>query len=111
MLKIGYKASAEQFGTSDLLRFALLAEESGFDSVGVSDHFQPWRHTGGHAPTAFVWLGALAPRRKRVQIGTRVATPTCRYHAALGALLAPTIEGLAPARACLGLGEDDSRNG
>ena len=66
MLRIGYKASAEQFGAGDLLRFALLAEERGFDSIGVSDHFQPWRHTGGHAPNAFVWLGALAARTTRV---------------------------------------------
>ena len=110
MLKIGYKASAEQFGTSDLLRFALLAEECGFDSVGVSDHFQPWRHTGGHAPNAFVWLGALAARTKRVQIGTSVATPTFRYHPALVAQMAATIEGLAPGRAFLGIGTGESMN-
>jgi len=108
MLKIGYKASAEQFGTSDLLRFALLAEECGFDSVGVSDHFQPWRHTGGHAPNAFVWLGAA--RTKRVQIGTSVATPTFRYHPALVAQMAATIEGLAPGRAFLGIGTGESMN-
>ena len=110
MLKIGYKASAEQFGTSDLLGFALLAEECGFDSVGVSDHFQPWRHTGGHAPNAFVWLGALAARTKRVQIGTSVATPTFRYHPALVAQMAATIEGLAPGRAFLGIGTGESMN-
>ena len=110
MLKIGYKASAEQFGTSDLLRFALLAEECGFDTVGVSDHFQPWRHTGGHAPNAFVWLGALAARTKRVQIGTSVATPTFRYHPALVAQMAATIEGLAPGRSFLGIGTGESMN-
>jgi coenzyme F420-dependent glucose-6-phosphate dehydrogenase len=47
MFRIGYKASAEQFRADELLRFALLAEEAGFDSVGVSDHFQLWRHRGG----------------------------------------------------------------
>ena len=46
MLKIGYKASAEQFGPNELLEFSCLAEEVGFDSVFVSDHFQPWKHTG-----------------------------------------------------------------
>ncbi len=50
MLKLGYKASAEQFGPRELLEFAVVAEEVGFDSVMVSDHFQPWRHNGGHAP-------------------------------------------------------------
>ena len=65
-LKLGYKASAEQFGPRELLNFAIEAEECGFDSVWVSDHFQPWRHTGGHAPQAFAWLGAVGERTERV---------------------------------------------
>ena len=52
MLKLGYKASAEQFAPAKLLDFACMAEKLGFDSVFISDHFQPWRHTGGHAPGA-----------------------------------------------------------
>ena len=59
-MRYGYKASAEQFGPRDLLDYSLLAERLGFDTVSVSDHFQPWRHTTGHAPNALVWLGALA---------------------------------------------------
>jgi coenzyme F420-dependent glucose-6-phosphate dehydrogenase len=50
VLKLGYKASAEQFGPRELLDFSCLAEEVGFDSMFVSDHFQPWKHTDGHAP-------------------------------------------------------------
>jgi coenzyme F420-dependent glucose-6-phosphate dehydrogenase len=50
MLKLGYKASAEQFGPTELLQFSRIAEEMGFDSVFISDHFQPWKHHGGHAP-------------------------------------------------------------
>ena len=76
MLKIGYKASAEQFGPSDLLDFCCLAEEVGFDSVFISDHFQPWRHTGGHAPFSFALMGAIGARTSRVLIGTSVVTPT-----------------------------------
>ena len=49
-LTIGYKASAEQFGPRDLVEYAIRAEELGFDTATVSDHFLPWRHTGGHAP-------------------------------------------------------------
>ena len=49
-LKLGYKASAEQFGPRELVELAVLAEQHGMDSVAVSDHFQPWRHNGGHAP-------------------------------------------------------------
>src|SRR5258708_15965951 len=54
MLKLGYKASNEQFAPTELLRYGVLAEECGFDSVFVSDHLQPWRHDGGHAPFALV---------------------------------------------------------
>src|SRR6185295_20309299 len=79
-LRLGYKASAEQFGPVELLDFSVHAEEVGFDSVVVSDHFQPWRHTGGHAPFSFAWLAALGERTKRVRCGTSVVTPTCRYH-------------------------------
>jgi alkanesulfonate monooxygenase SsuD/methylene tetrahydromethanopterin reductase-like flavin-dependent oxidoreductase (luciferase family) len=50
------KASAEQFGPGELLNFSCLAETVGFDSVFVSDHFQPWRHHGGHASFSFSWL-------------------------------------------------------
>lgn len=62
MLKLGYKASNEQFAPTELLRYGVLAEECGFDSVFVSDHLQPWRHDGGHAPFAMSWLGALGAR-------------------------------------------------
>jgi len=62
MIKLGYKASAEQFGPNELLTFSCLAEALGFDSVFVSDHFQPWRHHDGHAPYSFAWLGALGAR-------------------------------------------------
>ena len=58
-LKLGYKASAEQFGPRDLVEFAVLAERAGMDSATVSDHFQPWRHDGGHAPFSLSWLTAV----------------------------------------------------
>jgi coenzyme F420-dependent glucose-6-phosphate dehydrogenase len=109
-MKIGYKASAEQFGAQELLRFGLLAEEFGFDSVTVSDHFQPWRHHGGQAPNAFVWLGALAAQTQRVRLGTSVATPTFRYHPALVAQMAATIQSLAGGRFFLGIGTGESMN-
>jgi coenzyme F420-dependent glucose-6-phosphate dehydrogenase len=79
-LKLGFKASAEQFAPSELLEYSVLAEEVGFDSVWISDHFQPWRHTGGHAPFSLAWLGALGARTHRIIMGTSVLTPTFRYH-------------------------------
>ena len=75
MLKLGYKASAEQFGPTELLQFSRLAEEAGFNSVFISDHFQPWKHHGGHAPFSLAWLGALGAVTSRITIGTSVLTP------------------------------------
>jgi coenzyme F420-dependent glucose-6-phosphate dehydrogenase len=43
-LKLGYKASAEQFAPRELVELAVAAEAHGMDSATVSDHFQPWRH-------------------------------------------------------------------
>ena len=58
----------------------MLAEQLGLDSIGVSDHFQPWRHAGGHSPAVLPWLGALGQRTERALLGTSVLTPILRYH-------------------------------
>jgi coenzyme F420-dependent glucose-6-phosphate dehydrogenase len=110
MLKLGYKASAEQFGPRELLEFGVIAEQVGFDSVMVSDHFQPWRHHGGHAPYSLAWLAALGERTSRVTIGTSVATPTFRYHPAVVAQAMGTIALLNPGRTILGVGTGESLN-
>ncbi|HEU5314976.1 MAG TPA: glucose-6-phosphate dehydrogenase (coenzyme-F420) [Chloroflexota bacterium] len=109
-LKLGYKASAEQFGPQELLDFAVHAERAGFDSVFVSDHFQPWRHTGGHAPFSFAWLGALGARTERIVMGTSVVTPTFRYHPTVVAQAAGTLGCLFPGRFVLGIGSGESLN-
>lgn len=110
MLKFGYKASAEQFGPRELLEFSCLAEAVGFDSVFVSDHFQPWKHTGGHAPFSFAWLGALGAKTTRVEIGTSVATPTFRYHPSVVAQAFGTLGVMFPGRVILGVGTGESLN-
>jgi coenzyme F420-dependent glucose-6-phosphate dehydrogenase len=110
LLKVGYKASAEQFGPRELLEFSCLAEDVGFDSVFVSDHFQPWKHTGGHAPFSFAWLAALGAMTRRVQIGTSVATPTFRYHPSVVAQAFGTLGAMYPDRVVLGVGTGESIN-
>ncbi len=110
MIKIGYKASAEQFGPSDLLRFSVLAEKHGFDSVFISDHFQPWRHTGGHAPFSLSWMGALGASTSRIRIGTSVLTPTFRYHPSIIAHAFGTLGAMFPGRIILGIGTGESLN-
>ncbi|HTK10949.1 MAG TPA: TIGR03557 family F420-dependent LLM class oxidoreductase, partial [Ktedonobacteraceae bacterium] len=109
-LKFGYKASAEQFGPRELLEFAVEAEESGFDSVWISDHFQPWRHTNGHAPFAPAWMGAVGARTSRIVMGTSVLTPTFRYPPAVVAQAFGTLGVLFPERVILGVGSGESLN-
>jgi coenzyme F420-dependent glucose-6-phosphate dehydrogenase len=110
MIKLGYKASAEQFGPRDLLEFSQLAEQVGLDSVAVSDHFQPWRHKTGHAPNSLVWLGALAEATERVEMLTSVLTPTMRYHPSIVAQSFGTLGCLAPGRVVLGVGTGEAMN-
>ena len=110
MLKFGYKASAEQFGPNALLAYAVLAEQTGFDSAFVSDHFQPWRHNGGHAPFALSWLGAAGARTSRIVLGTSVLTPTFRYHPSIVAQCFGTLGAMFPGRIILGIGTGESLN-
>ena len=110
MLKIGYKASAEQFAPRPLLEFAVQAEVLGFDSVMLSDHFQPWRYTDGHSPFSLAWLAALGERTTRVQMGTSVMTPTFRLHPSVVAHAFATLGCLYPGRVILGVGTGESLN-
>jgi coenzyme F420-dependent glucose-6-phosphate dehydrogenase len=110
LLRLGYKASAEQFGPNELLDFSVLAEQRGFDSVFISDHFQPWRHTGGHAPFSLAWLGALGARTSRILMGTSVLTPSFRYHPSVVAQAFATLGVMFPERVVLGMGTGESLN-
>ena len=109
-LQIGYKASAEQFGPRELVEFAVQAEQLGLDSVTVSDHFQPWRHNGGHAPFAIAVMTAVGERTSRVLIGTSVMTATFRYNPAVIAQAFATMGCLYPERIMLGLGTGEALN-
>jgi coenzyme F420-dependent glucose-6-phosphate dehydrogenase len=109
-LKIGYKASAEQFGPRDLVEYAVRAEELGLDSVWASDHFLPWRHNGGHAPHALTWMAVVGERTNRVQIGTSVLTPTYRYNPAVLAQELATMALLFDGRVALGVGTGEALN-
>lgn len=109
-LKIGYKASAEQFAPRELVEYAVLAEKSGLDSVWISDHFQPWRHEGGHAPFSLSWLSAVGERTERVLLGTSVLTATFRYNPAVVAHAFATLGVLYPDRIALGIGSGEALN-
>ncbi|MQA05718.1 MAG: glucose-6-phosphate dehydrogenase (coenzyme-F420) [Streptosporangiales bacterium] len=109
-ISIGYKVSAEQFAPRELVELGVSAEQHGFDSVLVSDHYQPWRHEGGHAPFALTWMSAVGERTERILIGTSVLTPTFRYNPAVIAQAFGTMGCLYPGRVLLGIGTGEALN-
>jgi hypothetical protein len=109
-VRIGYKASAEQFTARQLVDFTVQAERLGFDSAFISDHFQPWRHTGGHAPFALAWIAAAGERTSRLVLGTSVMTPHYRYNPAVIAQAFGTLGSLFPNRVVLGVGSGEALN-
>jgi coenzyme F420-dependent glucose-6-phosphate dehydrogenase len=109
-VRFGYKASAEQFDPVTLLDYSRRAEQAGLEMIGVSDHFQPWRHHGGHAPAAMTWLGAAGQRTESAVLGTSVLTPTLRYHPSVVAQSFATLGCLTPGRVFLGVGTGEALN-
>lgn len=109
-LRLGFKASAEQFDPRELVEIAVAAEAHGMDSVTVSDHFQPWRHEGGHAPFSLAWMAAVGERTSSITIGTSVMTPTFRYNPAVIAQAFATMGCLYPGRIFLGVGSGEALN-
>lgn len=109
-LKIGYKASAEQFDPRELVEIAVQAEQHGMESVFVSDHFQPWRHKGGHAPFSLAWMAAVGERTSTITMGTSVMTPTFRYNPAVIAQAFASLGVLYPGRVILGVGTGEALN-
>src|SRR3954449_9329872 len=109
-VRIGYKASAEQFDPSTLLENTRLAEAAGLEIVATSDHFQPWRHREGHSPAALPWLGAATQATSSALLGTSVLTPTLRYEPAIVAQAFATLGCLAPGRVFLGVGTGEAMN-
>ena len=109
-IRFGYRAVAEQYSPTELLDFAVRAENQGFEFISISDHFHPWFHKGGHAPFAWVWIASAAERTKRVMIGTGVTTPINRFHPAIVAQCFATLGSMYPGRVYLGLGTGEAMN-
>ncbi|NHN56229.1 glucose-6-phosphate dehydrogenase (coenzyme-F420) [Calidifontibacter sp. DB0510] len=109
-IKLGYKASAEQFDPRELVELGVAAEAHGMQSAFVSDHFQPWRHEGGHAPFAIAWMTAVGERTSAITLGTSVLTPTFRYNPAVIAQAFATMGLLYPGRIVLGVGTGEALN-
>ena len=110
MTRFGYTLMTEQNGPKDLVRNAVSAEDQGFDFEVISDHYSPWLVSQGHAPNAWAVLGAVAQVTDRVDLYTYVTCPTMRYHPAIVAQQAATVQILADGRFTLGLGSGENLN-
>jgi G6PDH family F420-dependent oxidoreductase len=110
MAKVGYTLMTEQAGPKELARWAVRAEEAGFDLLVSSDHYFPWLDAQGHAPNAWVMLGAVAQVTGRAELMTYVTCPTMRYHPAVVAQQAATLAVLSEGRFTLGLGAGENLN-
>ncbi|PJE19890.1 MAG: LLM class F420-dependent oxidoreductase [Mycobacterium sp.] len=110
MARFGYTLMTEQAGPKQLVRDAVSAEQRGFDFEVCSDHFSPWLTSQGHAPNAWAVLGAVAHATERVDLYSYVTCPTMRYHPAIVAQQAATVQILADGRFTLGLGSGENLN-
>jgi G6PDH family F420-dependent oxidoreductase len=110
MMQIGYTMMCEQAGPRQLVRDVRLAEEAGFDFAVISDHYFPWLDSQGHSPYAWSVLGAAAQATDHIPLMTYVTCPTKRYHPAVVAQKAATMQLLSGGRFSLGLGAGENLN-
>ena len=110
MVRFGYTLMGEQSGPRELVRYAQTAEDAGFDFEVSSDHYSPWLVSQGHSPYAWTVLGAVAQATSRVELMTYVTCPTMRYHPAVVAQKAATLQILSEGRFVLGLGSGENLN-
>jgi G6PDH family F420-dependent oxidoreductase len=110
MISLGYKLSSEEQSAADLVRYAQMAQDTGFSFALISDHYHPWIERQGQSP--FVWsaLGAIAQATQRLTVGTAVTCPTVRIHPAVIAQAAATTATLMPGRFFLGVGTGENLN-
>lgn len=110
MTRFGYTLMTEQSGPRQLVDYAVGAERAGFDFLVSSDHYSPWLTSQGHAPYAWTVLGAVAQATRTVELMTYVTCPTVRYHPAVVAQKAATLQLLSEGRFTLGLGSGENLN-
>ena len=110
MTRFGYTLMTEQSGPKQLVEYAISAEQLGFDFEVCSDHYSPWLSAQGHAPNAWTTLGAVAHATEKVELYTYVTCPTMRYHPAIVAQQAATLQILADGRFTLGVGSGENLN-
>ncbi|HXK34709.1 MAG TPA: TIGR03557 family F420-dependent LLM class oxidoreductase [Dehalococcoidia bacterium] len=110
MTSYGFALSSEEHMPNDLVRYAAMAEEAGFEFAMISDHYHPWVDAQGHSP--FVWsvIGGIAHATERLRLGTGVTAPIMRIHPAIIAQAAATAAAMMPGRFMLGVGTGENLN-
>ncbi|MBF2063606.1 MAG: TIGR03885 family FMN-dependent LLM class oxidoreductase [Calothrix sp. C42_A2020_038] len=108
MAKFSYHASHEQFKPSELLKYAQMAYQAGFNGISSSDHFYPWSERQGESGYAWSWLGA-AMQAVPLPFGV-VCAPGQRYHPAIIAQAAATLAEMFPQRFWIALGSGQALN-
>jgi G6PDH family F420-dependent oxidoreductase len=109
MTRYGYFLASEENDPREIVRQARLAEEAGFDSLWISDHFHPWLDEQGES--GFVWsmIGAIS-QACSLPVTTAVTCPVSRLHPAITAQAAATSALLTDGRFTLGVGTGEALN-
>jgi G6PDH family F420-dependent oxidoreductase len=109
-MEIGFAMSSEEHGPQELVDQAVAAEQAGFTTLAVSDHFHPWTSRQGQSPMVWVVLGGIAARTSVARFGTAVTCPLLRTHPAVIAHGAATVAAMAEDRFFLGVGTGENLN-
>ena len=110
MTRFGYTMMCEQAPPGQLVGDVQKAEAAGFDFSVISDHYQPWLAEQGHSGYAWSILGAAAQATSTIGLMTYVTCPILRYHPAVVAQKAATVQILSGNRFRLGLGAGENLN-
>lgn len=109
-MKFAWLCSHESHQPEALVEQAVRAERAGFDMVTGADHFHPWVDDQSAASFVWTWFGAVAHATQRVELATSVTAPLFRYHPALIAQAAATVDRLSGGRFRLGVGTGEAIN-
>jgi G6PDH family F420-dependent oxidoreductase len=110
MTTLGVILASEEHPAPRLVDIAVQAEQAGFRTACISDHYHPWVRAQGES--SFVWsvLGGVAARTSELRIHTTVTCPTVRIHPAIVAQAAATVATMMPGRFELGVGSGEALN-
>ncbi|NAZ87116.1 TIGR03557 family F420-dependent LLM class oxidoreductase, partial [Kineococcus indalonis] len=109
-MRIGYKLATEAFDPKEIIRQAVEAERAGYDFVEMSDHFHPWLDVQGHSGFTWSLFAAIAAKTERIGLVTGVTCPSVRYHPAIIAQAAATMQIISDGRFTLGVGAGERLN-